>query len=93
MIIIEHDAAKGFFFAMEDGKEIGSLEYELFARTMTITHTRAYVQGRGLGRILVDAAIEYARSQGMKIIPLCSYAKALMGGVEEYRDMIQKHVE
>lgn len=93
MIIIEHNIAKGIFCAMEDGKEIGNVEYELSAKTMTITHTRAYVQGRGLGRVLVDTAIEYARSQGMKIVPLCSYAKVLMERVEEYREMIQKPVE
>lgn len=93
MIIIEHNIAKGTFCAMEDGKEIGNIEYELSAKTMTITHTRAYVQGRGLGRVLVDTAIEYARSQGMKIVPLCSYAKVLMERVEEYREMIQKPVE
>ncbi len=93
MIIIEHNAAKGIFYAMEDGNEIGNIEYELSDHTMTITHTRAYVQGRGVGRVLVDAAIGYARSQGMTIIPLCSYAKVLMERVEEYHEMIQKPVE
>lgn len=88
MINIEHNAAEGIFRAMEDGKEVGNIEYELSGQVMTITHTRAHVQGRGLGRLLVAAAIDYARDRGMKIIPLCSYAKVLMERTEEYRDML-----
>lgn len=88
MVNIEHNAAERIFRAIEDGREVGNIEYEQDGNIMTITHTRAHVEGRGLGRILVAAAIDYARNQGFKVIPLCSYAKALMERVEEYRDMI-----
>lgn len=85
---IEHNAAEGIFRAMEDGKEIGNIEYEVSGRVMTITHTRAHVEGRGLGRILVAAAIDYARGEGMKIIPQCTFARKLMERVEEYRVLL-----
>lgn len=81
-------ASECIFRAMEEGKEVGNIEYEQVGNVMTVTHTRAYIEGRGLGRILLAAAIDYARSRGMKIIPLCSYAKAVMERVEEYREMI-----
>ncbi len=88
MINIEHNLAEGVFLAMEEEKVVGRLEYEVAGQVMTIAHTYAYVQGRGIGRLLVVAAIDYARSEGMKIIPQCSYAKALMERNEEYRKMI-----
>ena len=73
---------------MEDGKEVGNIEYELSGQIMTITHTHAQVEGRGRGRILVAAAIDYARELGMKVVPICSYAKVLMERVEEYRNLL-----
>ncbi len=88
MIIIEHNLAEGIFYAMEEDKAVGRLEYEVAEQVMTIAHTYAYEQGRGIGRLLVVAAIDYARSLGVKIIPQCSYAKALMEKNEEYRKMI-----
>lgn len=88
MINIEHNTEENIIRAMEDGNEVGNIEYEVGKGVMTITHTRAHVQGRGLGRILVAAAIDYARSKGMKIIPQCSFAKSLMEIVEEYHNII-----
>lgn len=90
MINIEHHSNEGIFIAREEGKEIGNLEYEREGRVMTITHTRSFALGRGLGRRLVAAAIDYAREQGMKIVPLCSFAKALMEKIDEYRDLMVK---
>ena len=90
MINIEHHSNEGIFIAREEGKEIGNLEYEREGRIMTITHTRSFAPGRGLGRLLVAAAIDYAREQGMKIVPLCSFAKALMEKIDEYRDLMVK---
>ncbi len=88
MIDIEHSVAEHIFRAIEDGKEVGRVEYEVSGQVMTIAHTYAYMQGRGIGRMLVVEAIEYARGKGMNIIPRCSYARALMERVEEYREMI-----
>lgn len=75
---IEHYEAENLFRAIEDGEEVGRIEYEVDGQTMTITHTYAYIEGRGIGRMLADAAINYGRSQGMEIIPQCSYVKILM---------------
>ena len=88
MIVIEHNPEQGVFRAMEEGREVGNLEYEISSGLMVITHTRAYLQGRGLGRMLASAAIGYARQHGMKVVPRCSFVKALMEIVDEYRPMM-----
>lgn len=75
---IEHYETENLFRAIEDGNVVGHIEYEIDGQTMTITHTYAYIEGRGIGRKLADAAISYARNRDMKIVPQCSYVKLLM---------------
>lgn len=88
MITITHKADNLTFLAIEDEKEVGRIEYELSDGVITIMHTYAHVEGRGIGRFLVVGVIEYAKSQGMKVRPQCSYARALMNKVEEYHGLI-----
>lgn len=90
MTNIEHYGAERVFRAIEEGKEVGRIEYELSGQVMTITHTYAYIEGRGVGRLLADAAIDYARGHGMKIIPLCSYVRLVMERAEEYHNLLYK---
>ena len=88
MITLHHELQAHTILAMEDGIEVGNIEYEWDNNDMTITHTRAFVEGKGIGRLLAIAAIEYAKSNGMRIIPQCSYVRALMNKTVEYRHLI-----
>lgn len=88
MITLHHELQAHTILAMEDGIEVGNIEYELDNNDMTIIHTRAFVEGKGIGRLLAIAAIEYAKNNGMRIIPQCSYVRALMNKTVEYRHLI-----
>ena len=44
--------------------------------------------GKGVGKKLVIAAVEYARANNLKIIPLCPFAKSVFDKVEEIRDVL-----
>lgn len=46
--------------------------------TISIDHTfvNENYRGKGLARKLLDAALEYADKNNLKIVPVCSYAKA-----------------
>jgi len=44
--------------------------------------------GKGVGLQLVHTAVEYARTHGMKIIPLCPFAKSVFDKKIEYRDVL-----
>lgn len=90
MITLQHEFQTHIIHAMENDKEVGNIEYNLSNNTMTITHTRAFVEGKGIGRLLAVAAIEYANNNGMRIIPQCSYVKALMHKTEEYQKLVAK---
>lgn len=88
MVELVHNAGENAFLAVDNGEEVGRIEYELTGKVIVVTHTYAHVEGRGIGRFLVVGVIEYAKSRGMKIKPQCSYARALMNKVEEYRALI-----
>ena len=45
---------------------------------MQIVHTESHpaLRGRGVAAALVEAAFAYARAEGLRVLPLCSYVRA-----------------
>ena len=79
MTDIVHDPTRRRFTTELDG-QTGYLEYERAGEVMVITHTIVppAIGGRGIAGRLVQAAVEHARGEGMKVDPRCSYADAWM---------------
>ena len=61
--------------AMENGKLLGKIEFTLSDNNMTILHTYAYESGRGIGTMLMQTALEWAKEHSYTIIPVCSFAQ------------------
>ena len=61
--------------AMEEGKLLGKIEFALSDNKMTILHTYAYESGRGIGTLLMQKAVEWAKEHDYTIIPVCSFAQ------------------
>ena len=83
--------SKGFFKATEDGKEAGRMTYsKVNDDRIIIDHTEVNPQFRGksVGNLLVQATVEFARKAGIKIIPLCPFAKSVFDKTPEYRDVL-----
>lgn len=80
-----------FRSAAYDGEtRVGVAEFDAQDERWVITHTEvdpAY-GGQGIARKLIEALIEAARSDGAKIVPVCSYAEKMMRGKEEYTDVL-----
>ncbi|MDE2093966.1 MAG: N-acetyltransferase [Burkholderiales bacterium] len=76
---IEHQAGAGRFQTRVDG-HLGVLDYQLDGGVMTITHTEVptALEGRGIAAALTRAALAHAREAGLKVRPLCSYARVYM---------------
>ena len=52
------------------------------------TEVRPGFEGKGLGKLLVDAAVDLARERGYKIIPVCPYAKKILFKTNEFSDVL-----
>lgn len=87
---IIHDAAGHVFQLQVEGVD-ALLEYRRDDGLMTITHTRVPgpIGGRGVAALLTTAALEFARANGLKVAPACSYAAAFMQRHGEYADLLE----
>ena len=86
-----NDIRKGYFEAIEDGKEAGKMTYTWAGDSkFIIDHTEVSpdFNGKGVGKKLVMAAVDYARANNVKIIPLCPFAKSVFDKTEEIRDVL-----
>ena len=102
MITIQHkETEKNGVFeawmrATEEGActepvQVGEMTYQRPAsQRMIIDHTRVFdgFEGRGIARQMVLAAVDFARSNNRQIIPICSYARALLTRTDEYKDIL-----
>lgn len=83
---------KGFFKAVsEEQEEAGVMTYHLDeSGHMVIDHTivREAFNGQGIGKKLVNAAVDFVRESGMKIIPICPFAKKVLEGSTSYKDIL-----
>jgi predicted GNAT family acetyltransferase len=77
----QQSGKNGSFFIKENDDVLGEMEYKMKGENqMVITHTEvndAY-QGKGVGKLLVERGMEHARTAGYKVIPACTYAKAII---------------
>ena len=74
---IAHNQANHSFEVWIDGK-LSKLDYIQDAKNFVITHVGVYPEhrGQGVAAKIVDAALQYARENSLRVIPMCSYAAA-----------------
>lgn len=86
---VAHDLAGQRFTAQVRG-HTALLDYQLKRRRMVITHTEVpeAIGGRGIAGELTRVALRFAREQGLKVVPACSYAEAFMARHGEYDDLL-----
>ncbi len=86
----EDDGKKGRFAIYENDRFAGEITYLWIDETkIEIDHTRIdeAFGGKGYGKQLVMKAVEFAREQGIKILPVCPFAKAAFEKDESIRDV------
>jgi predicted GNAT family acetyltransferase len=92
-MLIQHKQVngKGMFFVEQDGNILAEMVYTMPLPTkMIIEHTEVSdeLRGKKVGDQLVHTAVEYARTNNIKIIPLCPFANAVFKKKEEYADVL-----
>ncbi len=93
IMTIQHsdDDKEGAFFIEENGLRIGELTYIFSGEAkFIIDHTEVSprFEGKGVGKQLVKAAVEYARENSFKILPVCSYANQVLKETHGYEDVL-----
>lgn len=81
---------KGAFYIEVDGKQEAEMTYSLAGTgRIIIDHTEVSdrLRGKNAGKQLVAAAVEHARKNKLKILPLCPFARAVFERTREYDDV------
>ena len=80
----------GRYVTVVDGHEAEMTYSKAGASRIIIDHTGVpkALGGRGVGVALVQRAVEDARAAGLKIIPLCPFAKAQIEKHKEWQDIL-----
>lgn len=91
MHIVDHEPANKRLLIRDNGTTAAVMTYVISSPELyIIDHTlveNAY-RGQGLGDKLLKAMVEYARENGIKIIPLCPFAKGRFDRISEYADVL-----
>ena len=92
MIVQQRDNEhKGEFFVEQEGERLAEMTYS-WAGTdkFIIDHTDVSdtLRGQGVGRYLLDAAVQFARDRQVKIIPLCPFAKSVFQKDANLQDVL-----
>lgn len=76
----KQDGSKGSFYVEENGATLAEMTYSITGSDlMIIDHTEVAdeLRGKNVGYQLVHAAVEYARTNHTKILPLCPFARSV----------------
>lgn len=82
---------KGAFIATENGAKVGEMTYSKAGEDKFIidhTEVNSEFNGKGVGKQMVLVAVEYARENGIKILPLCPFAKATFDKNQDIQDVL-----
>jgi hypothetical protein len=92
-ILQQQNGSKGRFYIQPDEKVLAEMTYSMTADSiMIINHTEAddVLRGKNVGYQLVKKAVDYAREQHIKIIPLCPFARSVFDKKrEEFKDVLK----
>jgi predicted GNAT family acetyltransferase len=82
---------EGVFFIAQGGKRIAEMTWSRGhdKKLVIIEHTEVdpSLRGRGIPKLLVKAAVEWARQEKIRIVPLCPFAKHVFDRTPEYADV------
>jgi uncharacterized protein len=87
---IVHNAAEQRFETQPEG-HLALCSYRRAGTLLELDHTvvPAALQGQGVAARLVAAALDWAREQGLRVRPTCSYVAAYMRRHPETQDLLE----
>ncbi|KGE17725.1 GNAT family N-acetyltransferase [Paenibacillus wynnii] len=90
--MVQIQSEKDRFWVAGEEKVLAEITYKHQgdSRILVIEHTRVSeeLRGQGTGEELVKAVVDKARNEGLKIVPVCSYAAHQFKKHPEYQDVL-----
>jgi uncharacterized protein len=82
-----HNASR--FEAKLDG-QLAVIEYVQQEGIIAFTHTEVpdALEGRGIASRMAQVALEYAREQGLRVLPLCPFVASYIKRHPEYQSLV-----
>ena len=90
------DKGDGAFYLMDGEEQIGEMAVEISGENLTVYHTEVLpkAQGKGYAKKMLEAMVNHARANHLKVIPLCPYVHAqFKRHPQEYADIWKKENE
>jgi uncharacterized protein len=83
-----HNPAQNRFEVWIQG-QLSKLDYIQDEKNFVITHVGVYPdhRGQGVAGKIVDASLEYAKQNSLRVIPMCSYAAAHIRANPQYIEL------
>ncbi len=87
---VHHNPAASHFELTLQGR-LAECSYRRQGDVLVLHHTEvpAALQGQGLAAALVQAALAWARAEGLRVRPVCSYVAAYMKRHPETQDLLE----
>jgi len=88
-IEVKHDKENERFVTEVEGDK-AYLSYNIINDKIDFssTYTPPESRGKGIAKIIVEYAFNYAKENNLKVIPTCSYVKAFVERNDNYKDLL-----
>jgi len=88
-VVVENNEAAKQFESQVDG-HVAFLQYHYSKGSIVFTHTEvpSVLEGRGLGGKLARAALDYAKTHQLTVIPLCPFVASYIRKHTEYQSLV-----
>ena len=86
----------GGFYIIDGEEQLAEMAIGISGKNLTVYHTGVSqkAEGKGLGKELLSAMVDYARKNGLKVIALCPFVHAqFKRHPEQYADIWNKQSE
>jgi len=88
---VHHNETEHRFELPIDG-QTAVAQYTIDGKVITLTHTEvpAAHRGQGVADELAEAALEYARASGLRVVPRCPFMARWLRRHPEYRSLTDR---
>ena len=87
-----NEKQRGAFLIKDGDEQLGEMVMSISGNSLTVYHTEVATkaEGKGLAKKMLQAMVDYARKNSLKVIPLCPYVHAqFKRHPEDYADLWQ----